>query len=116
MSDYRRGFGMVFGFIEHLQIVTTSNYKAVANSCTHLLTTAHTKFSQFVFTSRFLVTDTNNVLCLRPYRLANVSQLTNRVKVNVTLRLAVYRQSVRFGSKTLETHDQYFFSTEHLRL
>jgi hypothetical protein len=39
------------------------------------LTTART-MSQFVFTSRFLTTDPNSVLCLRPYRLANVSQLT----------------------------------------
>jgi hypothetical protein len=37
-------------------VVTTSNYKAVANSCTRLLTTADTESSQFVFTSRFLVT------------------------------------------------------------
>jgi hypothetical protein len=28
------------------------------------------------------------------------------VRVRVTLRLAVYRQSVRIGDKTLETHDQ----------
>jgi hypothetical protein len=30
-------------------------------------------------------------------------------KVNVTLRLAVYRQSVRLGVKPLESHDQIFF-------
>jgi hypothetical protein len=59
----------------HLQIVTTSNYNALANSCIRLLTTANTKSSQFVFTSRFLVTDPNNVLCLFPYRLVNISQL-----------------------------------------
>jgi hypothetical protein len=39
------------------------------------------------------------------------------VKVRVTLRLAVYRQSVRLGDSPLETHDQYFyFPPEHLRL
>jgi hypothetical protein len=32
-----------------------------------------------------------------------------KVKVKVTLRLAVYRQSVRLGVKPLETHDQTFF-------
>jgi hypothetical protein len=32
-----------------------------------------------------------------------------KVKVKVTLRLAVYRQSVRLGIKPLETHDQIFF-------
>jgi hypothetical protein len=31
------------GFIELLQLVTTSNYKALANSCTRLLTTTHTE-------------------------------------------------------------------------
>jgi hypothetical protein len=32
-----------------------------------------------------------------------------QVNVNVTLRLAVYRQSIRLGVKLLETHDQRFF-------
>jgi hypothetical protein len=32
-----------------------------------------------------------------------------RVRVKVTLRLAVYRQSVPLGSKPLETHDDQFF-------
>jgi hypothetical protein len=32
-----------------------------------------------------------------------------RIRIRVTLRLAVYRQSVRLGDKPLETHDQYFF-------
>jgi hypothetical protein len=36
-------------------------------------------------------------------------QLKLRVRVKVTLRLAVYRQSVRLGVKSLETHDQRFF-------
>jgi hypothetical protein len=35
-----------------------------------------------------------------------------KVKVKVSLRLAVYRQSVRLGVKPLETHDQRFFSNE----
>jgi hypothetical protein len=58
-------------------MVTTSNYSAIANSHTEQFTTAHTKFPQFVFTSRFLVTDPKSVLCLHPYWLANVSQLNN---------------------------------------
>jgi hypothetical protein len=33
-----------------------------------------------------------------------------RVRVIVTLRLAVYLQSVRLGDKPLETHDQHFFN------
>jgi hypothetical protein len=40
-----------------------------------------------------------------------------RVRVRVTLRLVVYRRSVRLGDKPLETHDQkFYFPTEHLRL
>jgi hypothetical protein len=106
------------GFIDHLQIVTTSNYSAISNSHTLQFTTARTKSSQFAFARRFLVTDSNSVLCLRPYWLANVSQLTKvRVRVKVTSQLAVYRKSVRLGDKPLETHDQDFlFPTEHLRL
>jgi hypothetical protein len=34
---------------------------------------------------------------------------TFKVKVKVTLRLAVYGQSVRLGVKPLETHDQTIF-------
>jgi hypothetical protein len=48
---------------------------------------------QFVFTGRFLVTDPNNALCIRPYRLTNISQLAKlKVKLTVkgTLPLAVY--------------------------
>jgi hypothetical protein len=82
MSDYTRSLDLVIGFIDHLQMVTKSNYNAVTNSYTRLLTTAHTKSSQFVFTSRSLVTDPNNVLCLRPSRLA-VSQLIPRLSVIV---------------------------------
>jgi hypothetical protein len=66
----------VIEFIGHLQIATTSNYRALANSCTRLLTTAQRKCSQFVFTSRRLIPDPKNVLCLRPYWLANISVLT----------------------------------------
>jgi hypothetical protein len=39
------GFGLIIGFIELLQLVTTSNYNALANPRTRLLTTAHTKSS-----------------------------------------------------------------------
>jgi hypothetical protein len=40
------GFGLVIGFIEHLQIVTTSNCSAIANSHILNFTTAGTKSSQ----------------------------------------------------------------------
>jgi hypothetical protein len=29
MSDYRRGFGLDIGFIDHLEVVTTNNYNTV---------------------------------------------------------------------------------------
>jgi hypothetical protein len=57
--DCRQLFGLVIGFIGHLHIVTTNNYNAVANSTTCLLTTVHTKSSQFVFTGCFLLMDPN---------------------------------------------------------
>jgi hypothetical protein len=42
--------------------------------------------------------------------------LNSRVRVRVTLWLAVNRQSVRLGAEPLETHGQNFvFSNEHLR-
>jgi hypothetical protein len=84
---------MVIGFIEHLLIVSTSNYSALASPHTLQFITARKKYFQFVFTSRFLITDPNNVLCLRTYLLANVPQLT---KLKVTLQLAVHLQSFRF--------------------
>jgi hypothetical protein len=37
------------------------------------------------------------------------TRVRTRVKVKVTLRLAVYRRSGRLGVKPLETHDQRFF-------
>jgi hypothetical protein len=33
-----------------------------------------------------------------------------RVRVRFTLRLTVYRQSICFGAKPLETHDQNLFA------
>jgi hypothetical protein len=39
-----------------------------------------------------------------------------KVKVKDALRLAVYHQSIRFGVKPLENHDQrFFFSIEPFR-
>jgi hypothetical protein len=40
------GYGLVIGFIEHLQIVTTSTYSIIANSHILQFTTACTKSSQ----------------------------------------------------------------------
>jgi hypothetical protein len=54
---------MVIEFIEHFQIVTTSNCSAISISHTMQFTTARFKSSQSaVFTSRYRVTDINNAL------------------------------------------------------
>jgi hypothetical protein len=44
-------FGLVIGFIAHLQIVTISNYSAIANSHTQQFITARPKSSQSVVSS-----------------------------------------------------------------
>jgi hypothetical protein len=44
-------FGLVIGFIEHLQIVTTSKSSAIDNSHTLQFTTARTKSSQSAVSS-----------------------------------------------------------------
>jgi hypothetical protein len=49
------GFGLVNGFIDHLQAVTTNNHTTTAD-----FHTSHSKSSQSAFTRRFLVTDINN--------------------------------------------------------
>jgi hypothetical protein len=55
-------FALVIGFIEHSQIITTSNYSAIANSYTLQFTTACTKPSQpVVFTSLCLVAASNAI-------------------------------------------------------
>jgi hypothetical protein len=54
-----RRFGLVIGFIEHLQLVIISNYSAIANLHTLQITRAQAK-PQSAFTVRFRVTDLNN--------------------------------------------------------
>jgi hypothetical protein len=53
------GFRLEIGFIDHLQIITTSNYNTIANFHTLQFTAAHAKFFQSAVNSRFLVTDLN---------------------------------------------------------
>jgi hypothetical protein len=38
LSDYRRGFGLDIGFIDHLQAVTTDNYNTIAISTLYKIT------------------------------------------------------------------------------
>jgi hypothetical protein len=48
-------FGLVIGFNEHLQIVTTSNYSAIPNSHTQQVNTVHAKSSQSAVSSPVIV-------------------------------------------------------------
>jgi hypothetical protein len=48
-------FELVTGFIEHLQIVTTNNYSAIANSHTLQFTTARINSSQSAVSSLVVV-------------------------------------------------------------
>jgi hypothetical protein len=50
ISDYK-GCGLGIGFIEHLQMVTTTNYSVNANSHTLQFTMACTKSSQSAVSS-----------------------------------------------------------------
>jgi hypothetical protein len=113
MNDSRRGFGLDIGFIDHfnIQLVITLNYSAIANLRTLQITIAHAKSfpACSVFISSCLVTASNN-----GYSSASVLKFSLNggylpTVLRVTLRLAVYRQSIRLGAKPLQTHDQYFF-------
>jgi hypothetical protein len=121
-SDYRRGFDFDIGFIDHYNIllVITPNFSAIGDF--HTLPNHAKSFpARSLFTSSYLVTASNN-----GYSCASVlkssldgGSLPNASpsKVRVTLRLAVYRQSVCLGVMPLENHDQisFFFSTEPLQ-
>jgi hypothetical protein len=57
-----------------------------------------------------------NESLLRMTSVFRINSTPVRVRVRVTLRLAVYRQSVPLGAEPLETHDKQFFpSIELLR-
>jgi hypothetical protein len=53
MSDYRRGFGLEIGFIDHIntRLVTTINYSTIAYLHTLQITTAHAKSFQCAVSS-----------------------------------------------------------------
>jgi hypothetical protein len=49
------GFELLTGFIEHIRIVTTSNYSAITNSHTQHFSTARPKSSQTAESSLVVV-------------------------------------------------------------
>jgi hypothetical protein len=135
VSVTKEGFRLVIGFINHVHVVTTTKYNTVTDFHT---TNYSTLFSVYFYQSPLSVSwqriyntltvnkSSNHTLSLY-WQTYNSSSTTIfptsdlrrlvtalhctliEVKVRVTLRLAVYRQSVRLGVKPLETHDQTFF-------
>jgi hypothetical protein len=122
-SDYRLCFDWRFDLLTTLTHASWLHFTVHCYKHTH--THTHTYIllcSHFVTfsTRRFLVTAINNgdssASALTPLSINH--RLTTqyfRIRVRVTLRLAVYRKSVSVRAKPLETHYQYFlFPTEHL--
>jgi hypothetical protein len=74
-------FGLVIGFIKHLQIVTTSNYSAAANSHYAIHYSTHLSLLSPLCVRRFSGNGFNNVLCFRAHvrRLATVPQQSTRL-------------------------------------
>jgi hypothetical protein len=92
---------LVIGFIEHLQIVTT---RAIANSHTLQFTTARIKSSQPAVSSPVDISPAPRLTSsqagghlTRTSHSPNCRLKSLLVKAKVTLRLAVYSQSVRLG-------------------
>jgi hypothetical protein len=76
------GFGLVIGFIERLQNVTTNNYDSLTELRTSKITVtaAHIKPSQFAMSSSVVawwrIPTVSSLPCSRSYRLATLSRLT----------------------------------------
>jgi hypothetical protein len=131
-------FGLVTGFTEHLQIVTTSNHSAIANSHTLQFTTACTKvfivclvmvsnavapsasysmapvLAVAYLTTRFGVpmqqlTTMGATICDELQAWNPHSSRLTQLRVRVTLQLAVYRPSVQLGVNPWESWPEFFF-------
>jgi hypothetical protein len=111
-SDYRRGLILDTGFVDHLQVVTTNNYNIIAISTLHRITLSFSARSAFA--SSCLVTALTMAISLLPEKVFSGRRLPSNClffRVTVTLRLEIYRQSVRLGAQPLETQGyNYFFN------
>jgi hypothetical protein len=85
-------------------LVTELKQLTVTKSSNHTLS-----LHRSTFNSSSTTTSGHSALPLELCNLTAQAKVKVKVKVKVTLRLAVYRQSVRLGVKPLETHDQIFF-------
>jgi hypothetical protein len=118
MKRLYTGFGLRIGFIDHLQIVITSNYSAIANSHTPQFTVASTKSSWvcYVFTNRCVVTAFNggrcpysgfpNCPCASNYQLLTATAYNDRTAA-VLWRLTNSLHSTVLTSITLITFTNY---------
>jgi hypothetical protein len=90
--------------LTHTTLITTTNYNSLSglHALKITVTAAHIFF--YVFTSRFLVTASDNVLCLRPYRLVNILQLTHCSNCLTPRPAAISRQPSVFTDSNSSVH------------
>jgi hypothetical protein len=82
------GFGLVIGFIEHLQIVTTSKYIAIANLHSAIHCSTHLSLLSVLCFHQFSGNGFQQWLlppCSGSYRLATIPQLSTLDSINLTL-------------------------------
>jgi hypothetical protein len=125
---YRRVLDWTINFIDTLYIAhcTTGNYSAIAITTLYSLLLhplVSSVFTTWIHKSHcnFIPHMKSSFHSLTPFLLSvlsylgraqlstNLAQFSLLVRVRVTLRLVVCRQSVRHGAKPLETHGQRFF-------